>query len=46
MSSGKSTYWANHLLDLIAGASAFSAPATSYVGLYTVAPGAGGGATV
>jgi hypothetical protein len=45
MSSGKSTYWANHLLDLIAGGSAFSAPATSYVALYTVAPTAGGGGT-
>lgn len=45
MASGKSTYWANHLLDLICGASAFSAPGSSYLGLYTAAPGAGGGGT-
>lgn len=45
MSSGKSTYWANKLLDLICGAAAFSAPGTSYLALYTVAPTAGGGGT-
>ncbi len=45
MASGKSTYWANHLLDLILGGSAFSSPATIYIALYTVAPTAGGGGT-
>ena len=45
MPSGKSTYWANHLLDLVAGAVAFSAPANSYIALYSVAPTAGGGGT-
>lgn len=45
MASGKSTYWANHLLDLILGANAFSAPANIFPALYTVTPGAGGGGT-
>jgi hypothetical protein len=45
MASGKATYWANKLLDLICGGSAFSAPASSFMALYTVAPGAGGGGT-
>lgn len=45
MASGKSTYWANHLLDLICGGSAFSAPANSFMALYSVAPNAGGGGT-
>lgn len=43
MSSGKGSYWANHLLDLILGAQAFSAPANVFVALYTVAPGATSG---
>ncbi len=38
MTTGKSTFWANTLLDLICGASAYSAPANSYVALYTVTP--------
>jgi hypothetical protein len=41
----KSTYLANKLLDLPVGGTAFSAPATLYFGLYTSAPGAGGGGT-
>jgi hypothetical protein len=45
MASGKGQYWSNHLLDLILGASAFTAPGTVYLALYTVAPGAGGGGT-
>ncbi len=45
MASGKGTYWANHLLDLICGGSAFSAPANSFMALYTVSPGAGGPGT-
>ncbi len=43
MASGKGTYWANHLLDLVLGAVAFSAPGTVYVSLYTVAPNATSG---
>lgn len=45
MASGKSTYWANKLLDLVLGATAFSAPATIYAALFTAAPTAGGGGT-
>lgn len=45
MASGKSTYWANKLLDLVLGAVAFSAPASIFTALYTVAPTAGGGGT-
>lgn len=45
MASGKGTYWANHGLDLILGAVAFSAPATIYAAMYTVTPPAGGGGT-
>lgn len=45
MASGKATYWANKLLDLILGATAFSAPANIFPALYTVTPGAGGGGT-
>lgn len=45
MASGKGTYLANHFLDLILGANAFSAPGTVYMALYTSAPGAGGGGT-
>jgi hypothetical protein len=41
----KSTYLSNKLLDLPVGAVAFTAPATLYFALYTVAPGAGGGGT-
>lgn len=41
----KSTYLANKLLDLPVGAVAFTAPATLYFALYTVAPGVGGGGT-
>lgn len=45
MSSGTSTYWANHLLDLVLGASAFSAPATVYAALFTASPTAAGSVT-
>lgn len=45
MSSGKGTYWANHMLDLVLGATAFTAPGTVYMAMYTVAPSAGGGGT-
>jgi hypothetical protein len=45
MASGKGTYWANKLLDLIAGATAFSAPASSFLALFSVAPTAAGGGT-
>lgn len=38
MASGKGTYWANKLLDLILGAQAFTGPANVYLALYTVAP--------
>jgi hypothetical protein len=40
-----STYLANELLDHCFGNAAFSAPATVYVALFTVAPTAGGGGT-
>lgn len=43
MASGKGTYWANKLLDLILGANAFTAPATVYLALYTAAPNATSG---
>lgn len=42
MASGTSTYWANKLLDLVLGATAFSAPATSYLALATTASSASG----
>jgi hypothetical protein len=45
MASGSSTYWSNHLLDLILGAVAFSAPATIFAAVFTATPGAGGGGT-
>lgn len=45
MSSGTSTYWSNHLLDLILGATAFTAPATVYMALFTASPGAAGSVT-
>lgn len=45
MASGKSTYLDNALLNQVLGATAFAAPATVYVALFTVTPGAGGGGT-
>lgn len=45
MASGKGTYLANHFLDLILGATAFSAPANVFMALYSGAPNAGGGGT-
>jgi hypothetical protein len=45
MASGKGTYWANKLLDLVLGAAAFSAPASIFAGLYTSAANAGAGGT-
>jgi hypothetical protein len=41
-SSGSSSYWANHLLDLILGATAFTAPTTVYLALFTQSPTAAG----
>jgi hypothetical protein len=38
MASGTANYWANKLLDLVAGATAFTAPGTSFMGLYTATP--------
>src|SRR6266550_8438200 len=43
MGSGKGTFLANKLLDLPLSATAFSAAATLYVGLFTATPVAGGG---
>jgi len=45
MSSGTSTYWANKLLDLILGATAFTSPATVYLALFKASPGAAGSVT-
>lgn len=45
MTSGKGTYWANHLLNQLFNAAAALAPATIYIALYSVAPTAGGGGT-
>lgn len=41
----KSTYLSNKLLDLPVGGTAYTAPATLYFALYTVAPTAAGGGT-
>lgn len=45
MASGTSTYWANKQLDLILGATAFTAPGNIFPALFSVAPTAGGGGT-
>lgn len=45
MASGTSQYWADALLNLILGATSFSAPATIYVAVYTTTPGPTGGGT-
>lgn len=45
MSSGKSTYLANKLLDGILSQQTFPSLATVYLALYTATPGAGGGGT-
>lgn len=41
--SGKTTYLSNALLDYVLRGTAFSAPASVYVGLFTTAPTVGGG---
>ena len=45
MASGKTTAWANSLLNLILGATAFTAPTNIFVALYTATPTAAGGGT-
>lgn len=45
MAGSKSDYLELALLNLVLGASAYSAPATLYVALYTVAPTDSGGGT-
>lgn len=45
MAGSKSDYLENELLDHVLGNSAYSAPATIYVALYTVAPTDSGGGT-
>lgn len=45
MASGKGTYWANKLLDLVLGATAFSAPASIFAALYSTTANAGAGGT-
>jgi hypothetical protein len=45
MPGSKSDYLENKLLDLVLGAVALSAPATLYVGLFTVSPSDAGGGT-
>jgi hypothetical protein len=47
MAGGKGNYLSNQMLDTVLGAVAYTAPATVYIALYTVAPtGAGGGTEV
>lgn len=41
----KSTYLANKVLDHVLGATAYTAPATVYLALFTAAPNDGGGGT-
>lgn len=43
--AGKSSYLEGKILDEIYGATAFAAPATIYVGLFTAAPSDAGGGT-
>jgi hypothetical protein len=43
--AAKSSYLEGKLLDLVLGATAYAAPATVYVGLYTAAPTDAGGGT-
>lgn len=45
MAGSKSDYLENELLDHVLGNAAYSAPATVYVALYTVAPADAGGGT-
>ena len=45
MAGSKSNYLENKLLDHVLGNTAYSAPATIYVALYTVAPTDAGGGT-
>jgi len=45
MAGSKSDYLENELLDHVLGNSAYTAPATVYVALYTVAPSDAGGGT-
>lgn len=42
---GASNYLKNKLLDHLLGATVYTAPATLYLALYTIAPGDGGGGT-
>lgn len=45
MSSGKGTYWANKVLDLMFGGTPFTPPPTLYFALFLTSPSAGGGGT-
>ena len=45
MASGKTSAWANTLLNLILGATAFTSPTSIFVALYTATPTSAGGGT-
>ena len=42
MAGGKSTFLGEELLDHVLGAAAYTAPATTYIGIFTTLPTAGG----